>query len=365
MVDACGLDVPGLSFWWGNCFQLRLWIPRIGRQGGTQRSSPEPSEWSLRRLQQLVLKLEKSIFERLQQYLWLKVLIPVVVSGGHDAKPSLYHESGVQIWLRGLSAVYDQFALSNLNKDEALGHLHLLRRKIVGNCCRRMDALLFRELISGATHSESFFDSMRGLQDDLPSTATQTWPKIPPSCLPFKNGALTFGVGMHLKMAVTRWSEWAIEVHMKDPQHTGDPGQSFFPSLKASADLLMMPKELLTDASVRGELFAALSLRSMCILLEKFQPDEFAPDPVNPSVLRSLTARLNDEDEASGISVVLQEPPFEGKGERDSDSDFEVGFDSESEEEMDTIVKAFASSDHTISRFELLKNHWLNHKDKR
>lgn len=170
---------------------------------------------------------------------------------------------------------------------------------------------------------------------------------------------------MHLKMAVTRWSEWAIESNMKEPQHTGDPGQSFFPSLKASGDLLMMPKELLTDASVRGELFAALSIRSMCILLEKFQPDEFAPDPVNPEILRSLTTRLGDvKDSATDQTMTLQEPPFEWKYDG-SESEMDISFDSDSEAEMETMIKSFPSADNSISRFELLKDQWLAQKDRR
>lgn len=354
MVEACSADVPGMAFWWGNCFQLRLLLSRL------------PSDWSARRMQQLIVKMEKSIFDRLQQYLWWKIFVPHIASAPQDAKPSPYNEGGVQKWLCALYSVYDQFALSSSSAGGEIGHLHLLRRKIIGNCCRMMDSLLFRELLSGATKGQFQFESMDNFREDLVGAQPPTWTKVHPGSLPFKKGPLTFGVGMHLKMAVTRWSEWAIEANMKEPQHTGDPGQSFFPSLKASGDLLMMPKELLTDASVRGELFAALSIRSMCVLLERFQPDEFAPDPVNPDILRSLTARLHVTPESGAEQTMkLQEPPFDWKGDNEVDSEMDVSFDSDSEAEMETMIKSFPSPDNAISRFELLKDQWLAQKDRR
>ena len=55
---------------------------------------------------------------------------------------------------------------------------------------------------------------------------------------------------------------------------------SFFPQLRATADLLMMPKEVLTDRSIRAEILPGLSLRRICTLLERFQPDDFSADPL-------------------------------------------------------------------------------------
>jgi len=362
MVESCSADVPGMAFWWGNCFQLRLLLSRFD---GRQSFDSESSDHLIRRLQQLIIKMEKTIFDRLQQYLWWKIFVPHIANAPQEAKPSPYNEGGVQTWLCALYSVYDQFSLSNSPAGGEIGHLHLLRRKIIGNCCRMMDNLLFRELLSGATKGHFHLQSMDNFREDMASMQPPTWTKVHPGCLPFKKGPLTFGVGMHLKMAVTRWSEWAIEANMKEPQHTGDPGQSFFPSLKASGDLLMMPKELLTDASVRGELFAALSIRSMCILLERFQPDEFAPDPVNPEILRSLTTRLGEQkDSAADQMMTLQEPPFEWKYDG-SESEMDISFDSDSEAEMETMIRSFPSADNTISRFELLKDQWLAQKERR
>lgn len=42
----------------------------------------------------------------------------------------------------------------------------------------------------------------------------------------------------------------------------------------------MMPKEVLTDRSIRAEVLPGLSLRRICTLLERFQPDDFSADPL-------------------------------------------------------------------------------------
>ena len=47
----------------------------------------------------------------------------------------------------------------------------------------------------------------------------------------------------------------------------------------------MMPKEVLTDASIRAEVVPGLSLRRICQLLERFEPDDFAADPLPPGGL--------------------------------------------------------------------------------
>lgn len=61
-----------------------------------------------------------------------------------------------------------------------------------------------------------------------------------------------------------------------------------FPCLRATADLLMMPKEVLTDRAIRAEVVPGLSLRRICQLLNRFLPDEFAPDPLPPGRRPSL-----------------------------------------------------------------------------
>lgn len=50
----------------------------------------------------------------------------------------------------------------------------------------------------------------------------------------------------------------------------------------------MMPKEVLTDRTIRAEVLPGLSLNKICTLLERFQPDDFAADPLPRGQCRSL-----------------------------------------------------------------------------
>ena len=58
-----------------------------------------------------------------------------------------------------------------------------------------------------------------------------------------------------------------------------------FPKLRATADLLMMPKEVLTDRAIRSEVVPGLPLHVICQLLARFQPDDLAREPLPPGAL--------------------------------------------------------------------------------
>ena len=59
-----------------------------------------------------------------------------------------------------------------------------------------------------------------------------------------------------------------------------------FPKLRATADLLMMPKEALTDRAIRNEVIPGLPLSTICELLTRFRPDELAQEPLQPGTLK-------------------------------------------------------------------------------
>ncbi len=126
-------------------------------------------------------------------------------------------------------------------------------------------------------------------------------PSLDDASLPFGPGVLTFGGGMSVKMTVTRLQQWAAAqpalnggggrhsaagdmagggagydrvgsggMGMSGGGGGGVPGP-LFPLLRAASDLLMMPKELLTDRAVRQDVGSALSLKSVIHILERFQ----------------------------------------------------------------------------------------------
>lgn len=79
-----------------------------------------------------------------------------------------------------------------------------------------------------------------------------------------------------------------------------------FPKLRATADLLMMPKEVLTDRTIRSEVIPGLPLRLICELLSRFEPDELASEPLPPGLLEALQNETPpSEDSPSPISQGL------------------------------------------------------------
>eukprot|EP00246_Nothoceros_aenigmaticus_P001050 TRINITY_DN1134_c0_g2_i1.p2 TRINITY_DN1134_c0_g2~~TRINITY_DN1134_c0_g2_i1.p2 ORF type:complete len:184 (-),score=30.59 TRINITY_DN1134_c0_g2_i1:468-1019(-) len=64
----------------------------------------------------------------------------------------------------------------------------------------------------------------------------------------------------------------------------------------------MLPKDILMDKSVRKEVCPALSLPLIRRILLIFEPDEFFPDPVSPSLLAALNAEVAVERRRHGES---------------------------------------------------------------
>ncbi|GMH44632.1 hypothetical protein BSKO_12584 [Bryopsis sp. KO-2023] len=392
MVKGCGADVSGMAYWWSNCVHMRFLLPHVasgGSRSGTPRKNSVPvreSHWAMKGILQVLTTLEKEIYNRIQQYLWWKVLMPLVADQGRRGRISpgrakSNNEIAVHRWLDALHAVYDQFLMSPSGKGNE-GHVSVLKTQVLRNCCQRIDAMLYQELtpvqgadgFGAANHSDaSFVDEILGVDPD-------SLPPLDDAVLPFTRGKLSFGAGMHIKMAVTRWVEWAFEVDVKE-----EAGQPLFPLLKATADLLMMPKELLTDASVRMDVFSALSTRSMCALLERYTPDDFAPDPIDTSVLENLKNLPQSQPIDSPRTHLVYQPPSDRGdpvAELTSSSRSNVSFkstnsfeehplsyefDSVSEDELDSLSAMYEGEvkGETPSRFKLLKELWVERRDRR
>ncbi|CAD7696243.1 unnamed protein product [Ostreobium quekettii] len=382
MVDGAGTNISAASFWWTNCVHLRLLLPTLatkaGREAGPGQgkaaatSSVKDAHWAVKALTPQVVRLEKYIFDRVEQYLWWKVLMSEAVktvrrmarmtsSCSSVGSPGPETDIAVSRWLTALNAVNEQFLLCSSGKVLE-GHVPLLKTQVLRNCMKRMDMMLFQEMLADAQGEDGEGIVVRAssetmgtaLVDDVMGGGSEGWPILEDSMLPFNRGPLTFGVGMNLKMAVTRWSEWAFTVDA-----TGsEPSHSLFPLLTAAADLLMMPKELLTDKGVRDDIFAALSLGAMCCILERYQPDDFAPEPITPAVQEQLDAELKDtKSPALEVRISYQQPDAAAIGRLDEGA--AVDMDSESEEDLDELDALYERcGDEGPPRFEVLKDLW-------
>ncbi|KAL0019458.1 hypothetical protein WJX77_004963 [Trebouxia sp. C0004] len=386
--DGCS-DVIGMAYWWSNCIQLRwmLWAMCHGGEMSEDGSIAEEAsgmdefDWVMKVLVPPLRELEVYIFERLFRYLWQKALLESVKrepSGGPMFSPHMMtpthkasqHEDAIQRWLDALQDTHR--TLMPAKQSATNGHVTLLKQKMLTVILRRVDSVLFEKLTAGDANamspsSRDVFSSgwkNSGHQRNA-STSSGAGAEAPldPKLLPFSKGPLSFGVGVNLKMAVSRWTDWAHDAGVREEKGVLE-GYSFFPQLRATADLLMMPKEVLTDRTIRAEVLPGLSLGRICSLLERFQPDDFAADPLPKGLLTSLhneTPPSEVSPSAVGRLEAGYEPPSESQLLADGLIEpVSLEMDAESDDELDALSEMYDpenKGDGTY-RYTLLRELW-------
>nr|CAD1837111.1 unnamed protein product [Ananas comosus var. bracteatus] len=128
---------------------------------------------------------------------------------------------------------------------------------------------------------------------------------------------------------VGNWSRWLTDLFGMDaddsPQDENrqdddrvDADASFksFNLLNALSDLLMLPKDMLLEKSIRKEVCPTFSSSIIKQILENFQPDEFCPDPVPLNVFEALESEDHWHSREEGIrnipctaSPIIYSPP--------------------------------------------------------
>ena len=296
--------------------------------GGAPGAAPGSEHWAAAALVPELKRLERAVFQDLLGRMWERVLLPTVLGragGARAAAPAAatkraLQEAAIKKWFEGLEAV-----CAALTKQVAGGHSALLRQQVLLAALKRVDLLLFAHLLGGADQPGvadlltdydphgSLAVSAAGPAAAAPGSAAAAVaaaaaaaaagggvgttgggviPQLDEASLPFAKGVLTFGGGMSVKMTVTRLQQWAAgqpllgggasgaDAGLAGAGTTGAVGAAvgagagpgpLFPLLRAAADLLMMPKEMLVDRAVRLDVGAALSMRSVLHILERFQ----------------------------------------------------------------------------------------------
>ncbi|KAG0566301.1 hypothetical protein KC19_7G053400 [Ceratodon purpureus] len=263
----------------------------------------------------------------------------------------------IEIWKNAFADALKR--LCPLQGHEAeCGCLPVLSRQVIAECVDRLDVAMFNGI-------------MRNPEEDSPTDPLAD-PVTDLSVLPIPVGALTFGAGSQLKNAVVTWSTWlSTLLNVKDPgssdsnnkdsaaeqsepvedkkfnllKVTGDllmlpkdmidmakrreaarreaeKGSPYFVLLRAAGDLLMLPKDMLMNKSVRKEVCPQLKLPLIRRMLLNFVPDEFAPDPVSPSLVAAINTEVSLERQIQGeaemsiedisvapVPIVLYVPP--------------------------------------------------------
>ncbi|GIL78018.1 hypothetical protein Vretimale_7358 [Volvox reticuliferus] len=385
--------------------------PSLGNGGGSSASlvpSQLPSgaggeHWASAVLVPELRRLERMLFDEVLVRMWDRVLLPTVLGaasrpGGSAAtsrtsSPAVtkraQQEAAIKKWFEALEAV-----CSALNRHVgSAGHATILRHQVLLQCLKRVDLLLFAHLLGGIEQP-----GVADLLADYDPHRTVAWtggggcgggggangafPYLDDASLPFARGVLTFGGGMSVKMTVTRLQQWATgqpalggagaaggtsaaaaaeaaAALASGADRSGGtsggaaPGSTLgplFPLLRAAADLLMMPKELLLDRAVRLDVGAALSMRSVLHILERFKPDEFAQDSISPTILESLLEdaalpQMHLRSPAADVNSGYL-PPADSMLMRAVEAGSEPGleYDADSEDEMEELAQVVAKS---------------------
>ena len=104
-------------------------------------------------------------------------------------------------------------------------------------------------------------------------------------------GHLTFSAGAELKRAISALAGIVKELNF------GTGPDSITPKLRATADVCMIPKDALIDAKLRSDIVCGkLSGEELSAIIIRFQPDDFAPQPVDRAVVAAVVAAAASDD---------------------------------------------------------------------
>ncbi|XP_004304320.1 PREDICTED: uncharacterized protein LOC101299504 [Fragaria vesca subsp. vesca] len=378
IAKSCGSDVARLTFWLSNTVVLREIISQAF--GSSRHSSPfskfetngtskrndvksaalrwrgSPGSKQMNGFMQFaddwqetgtftaaLERVESWIFSRLVESVWWQALAPHMQSpveySSNNKTPRLLGPAlgdqnqgsfSVNLWTNAF-----QDASQRLCPVRAGGHqcgcLPVLARMVMGQCVARLDVAMFNAILRESVH-------------EVPTDPVSD-PILDSLVLPIPAGDLSFGSGAQLKNSVGNWSRCLSDMFGMDAddslqetqlgsgdddKQSGDGEPKSFLLLNALSDLLMLPKDMLMDRSIRKEVCPSISLPLVKRILCNFTPDEFCPDAVPGAVLEALNAESIVERRLSGESarsfpytaapVVYNPPSSVDVSEKDSEA---------------------------------------------
>lgn len=352
---ACGHDVPRLTFWWSNTVVLRETISmsldvlpsspgleatssRV-KMGGTSKDArleavkvasaqrdakchgfhirpptKTPEDWRERStLTMALVRVEAWIYAKVVESIWWQVLTPQMQqpvdtsalemsqtdgvvedvssygSFGSEVGDDRQKDISINIWKKALSSAYERLCPVRAMGVEC-GCLSMLNKMVLEECVTRLDVAMFNAILRGSEEAPT-----DPISDPISDARV----------LPISTSTLSFGIGAQLKNAVGTLSAWLTNLFSKDADSAAmghipeDEEKSWimFPMLKASGDLLMIPKEMLKDKSMRKEVCPPLSLPFVQRILLSFKPDEFSSEPVTTEVIDAINSEIFSENQ--------------------------------------------------------------------
>ncbi|CAO2169593.1 unnamed protein product [Urochloa humidicola] len=243
-------------------------------------------------------KIESWIFSRIVDTVWWQALTPHMQTpaegsstpkAGRVLGPALGNQQqgtfSVNLWK---AAFYDSF--SRMCPLRAGGHecgcLPVLAKLVMEQCVSRLDVAMFNAIL-------------RESASEIPTDPISD-PIVDPKVLPIPAGDLSFGSGAQLKNSIGNWSRWLTDklgiddddsdIGNNDDERRGGAQSKSFQLLNELSDLLMLPKDMLLEKSIRKEVCPSIGLQLVTRILCNFTPDEFCPDPVPSTVLEELNS---------------------------------------------------------------------------
>lgn len=351
IAKSCGNDVPRLTFWLSNIVVLReiisqafgnsclsshstrftevngnakkgdgksstlKWKGSSGKQMSKQGLVNVADDWQeTSTLTAALEKAESWIFSRIVESVWWQTLTPKMQSpeDSYTKKtierrlaPPLGDEHqgsfSIDLWNSAFKDAFQRLCPVRAGGHEC-GCLPVLARIVMEQCVARLDVAMFNAIL-------------RESANEIPTDPVSD-PIVDSKVLPIPAGDLSFGSGAQLKNSVGNWTRWLTDAfgidahaHKGDHHNSEDDDKNIdtepksFRLLNALSDLLMLPKDMLMDRSIREEVCPSIGLALVKRILCNFTPDEFCPDPVPGAVLESLNAQSLVERRLSADSA--------------------------------------------------------------
>ncbi|XP_026386036.1 uncharacterized protein LOC113281487 [Papaver somniferum] len=356
VAKACGSDIPRLTFWLSNSVFLRnivvqfvedsqqpsasssMCVENNGGGKGRGKSFPTNSresspvnkdkmflstkkfdDWeNSQTFVNALEKIEAWIFSRIIESLWWQIFTPFMQSApkkptkehnkvSYEMMPSRGDEQvnySLDLWRNAFKDAYERLCPVRAGGHEC-GCLHVLPRLVMEQCVGRLDMAMFNAIL-------------RESADDSPTDPISD-PISDSRVLPVPAGNSSFGLGAQLKNAIGNWSRCLTDLLGKDDKEVqneidGCECESLFKSfhlLGALSDLMMLPKDMLLDGSVRKEVCPTFGAALIKKILQNFVPDEFCPDSVPEIVFEALDSKgLTDDVEGSIESIPANTIPI-------------------------------------------------------
>ncbi|KAJ8527536.1 hypothetical protein K7X08_014987 [Anisodus acutangulus] len=202
-------------------------------------------------------RVESWIFSRIVESIWWQTLTPSMQSPADD--PMTSKSVGMLLGPHAFQEALKRLCPVRAGSHEC-GCLPVLARRVIEHCVARLDVAMFNAILRESAY-------------EIPTDPISD-PIVDSKVFPIPAGDLSFGSGAQLKNSVGNWSRCLTDLFGMDAEDSGqnDEGSSkddhrkgenqlaHFHLLNALSDLLMLPKDMLMDRTIRMEVCPSISL---------------------------------------------------------------------------------------------------------